>query len=1078
MDLLHAIEEQLRRPNLGESLVPLFCETLNWGHFQSQPFSRDLTSRGEVTRLMFSPVAQLSRLPVFRVDWPHDKLPTSTQRRAVYQVLQAVYVEHLLVYVTPDERQAAFVWARRRVAKVANNAFAKVRTELRVLPFAADSAARTTIEQLGQLAFSIEDGELGLSGDPGWSAVSAKLDAAFDIEAVTKAFFKTYRDLFERAEGVLPAHLDAKQRRLYTLRFFNRLIFLAFLEHKGWMRFGKRRDYLQALWDAYCKEKERTDVFHRDRLNLLFFSALSTTQEVNVVGITDRGPLNALIGNVPYLNGGLFDREEDDEKGWYFPDEIVRDILADVIYHFNFTVTESTPLDVEVAVDPEMLGKLFEELVTGRHETGSYYTPKSVVAFMCREAVKGYLQTVLPGESPPAIAQFVDDNNPIDLRNPEVVLEALRTIRVCDPACGSGAYLLGMMHELLEQRECLFATHSLDGKTEYERKLEIIQENLYGVDNDEFAVNIARLRLWLSLVVDDARNPLEDSRADVSLPNLDFKIEVGDSLTAPDPSAGIEIGFRSQFVEEYLELKRQYLTSHHGEKRALRQAIAEKRATIESWMGRETRDTSPPSRPFDWPLEFAEVFVVPAAAASLKGSLAGLVNTTAGQMELAEPSSSRVGFDIVLANPPYVRADAQFKHIESANERQREIAGWKKYREYLKKSGIYQTLFEKWDLYIPFLERAYQMLLAGGQMVFIVSDAYNAAKYAAQSHGFFLRETQIQRIDFCSDIRLFDAGVNNTILHFAKLKPGAHHSPLRVRRWGKQKDEFDDNLEILPTASQNQFGERAFRAEQGGHRGEGEFVPLEQICYVSKGMVIHADERKHQGEFTTEDVLSERPDKAHPKRFALGKDVLKWHLRNLRYLEWGTRRAPSRFSRPTFPQLQEAKEKLIAVRTPGAEPKVIYDDNSLHFDASSVGFIPWHLLEGAVNSSISKTARYVHQDPLGDRAAREATSRNFDLKYVLAIMNSAYARNWLKGERRSKRHVYPDDWKRLPIRPIPAEKQRVFAELVDKILDEYRKHGDALPVAAAGRVVEWEREIDARVASLYGVAKPAAGRGS
>jgi len=170
--------------------------------------------------------------------------------------------------------------------------------------------------------------------------------------------------------------------------------------------------------------------------------------------------------------------------------------------------------------------KVFEELVTGRHETGSYYTPKPVVSFMCREALKGYLQTKLPGEALAAVEQFVDEHDPQGLHNPEAVLDALRRVKVCDPACGSGAYLLGMLHKLLDLRTCLFATRQLDSISVYERKLEIIQNNVYGVDIDPFATNIARLRLWLSLVVDfEGAKPLP-------LPNLDFKIEAGDSLNA------------------------------------------------------------------------------------------------------------------------------------------------------------------------------------------------------------------------------------------------------------------------------------------------------------------------------------------------------------------------------------------------------------------------------------------------------------------------------------------------------------------------------------------------------------------
>jgi hypothetical protein len=129
-----------------------------------------------------------------------------------------------------------------------------------------------------------------------------------------------------------------------------------------------------------------------------------------------------------------------------------------------------------------MLGKIFEELVTGRHETGSYYTPKPIVSFMCREALKGYLETQTPAESKEAIERFVEKHEPNDLHNAEAILDALREVKVCDPACGSGAYLLGMLHELLDLRAALFQSRKLDAKSVYDRKLEIIQTNVYGVE--------------------------------------------------------------------------------------------------------------------------------------------------------------------------------------------------------------------------------------------------------------------------------------------------------------------------------------------------------------------------------------------------------------------------------------------------------------------------------------------------------------------------------------------------------------------------------------------------------------------
>src|SRR5439155_1389394 len=154
------------------------------------------------------------------------------------------------------------------------------------------------------------------------------------------------------------------------------------------------------------------------------------------------------------------------------------------------------------------------------------------------------------------------------------VLEALRRVKVCDPACGSGAYLVGMEHELLDLRACLFATAKLDARSVYDRKLEIIQNNLYGVDRDQFAVNIARLRLWLSLAVEyEGDDP-------PPLPNLDFKIETGDSLTVPAPSGGLEQGFRKPLLDEYRKLKAEFLTAHHGHKIELRKRIGKIRETI------------------------------------------------------------------------------------------------------------------------------------------------------------------------------------------------------------------------------------------------------------------------------------------------------------------------------------------------------------------------------------------------------------------------------------------------------------------------------------------------------------------
>ena len=135
-------------------------------------------------------------------------------------------------------------------------------------------------------------------------------------------------------------------------------------------------------------------------------------------------------------------------------------------------------------------------------------------------------------------------------------------------------------------------------------------------------------------------------------------------------------------------------------------------------------------------------------------------------------------------------------------------------------------------------------------------------------------------------------------------------------------------------------------------------LALDEICYISYGLRANSDDRYWQGEFKTNDCLSSIKDRHHPKCFAQGKDLAKWFPKRIWFLEWGTSRAPEKFSRPTFIDLHENEEKLIAARTPGANPRVIYDNNNLFFDASSVGFIPWHLLKGITNRSINKTTKY------------------------------------------------------------------------------------------------------------------------
>ena len=575
----------------------------------------------------------------------------------------------------------------------------------------------------------------------------ADLDAllgAFKVEPLFKEFFRDYGRVFDQVESLIrPSLSDKEALRLFTQRLFNRLMFLAFIERKGWLRFGNRTDYLAAVRDDYWNSQSKsqgTPNFYADRLRLLFFSALNNPQERNLMAINRGGVLRDLVGDVPYLNGGLFDRDtEDDRPGVIVPDEAIAAILdpeSGLFSRYNFTVAESTPLEIDVAVDPEMLGKVFEELVTGRHEQGSYYTPKPIVSFMCREALVEYLADRCPAEARSALEAFVHEHQPSQLRDREAIEQAVNQVTVCDPACGSGAYLLGMLHELIDLRTCIFGNgYKLDATTAHEKKLQIIERNLYGVDLDAFAVNVARLRLWLSLAVDFEGN------TPPPLPNLDFKIEQGDSLAAAAP-ADIS-NFSSKLVRELREKKAAYLRAHGVAKEKLHKEIAEKKAAFDAF--REG-----PTNAFHWASEFAEVFepaTDPGTDKAASGARGG-------------------GFDIIVANPPYVRMELI------------------KPQKPILRMRFPKVHAERADLYIYFYARAHELLRQGGVAAFISSNKWLRAGYGEALRQHLLDDQAFKVVMDFGDLPVFESATAYPCIFLWQKKPRSD----TPTKWAAVKD--------------------------------------------------------------------------------------------------------------------------------------------------------------------------------------------------------------------------------------------------------------------------------------------------
>lgn len=518
------------------------------------------------------------------------------------------------------------------------------------------------------------------------------IEDAFSIEAVSDEFYEKYKallfNLVDEIENVVKRDKTVKDefesKEISILNFSKKLlgqiVFLYFLQKKGWLGLEEKEKYGEGdknfLRSLFNKMKKGENFFN-DYLEYLFYDALSKKR------VTDY--YERFKTRIPFLNGGLFDPIEfyDWQKtDIVIPNKIFSDRksdeegtgVLDVFDLYNFTVKEDEPLETEVAIDPEMLGKVFERMleVTERKSKGAFYTPREIVHYMAQQSLLYFLETELNQtvsynklgdtqsdffgnevrkgqlglltENKACAVPKVDlekfihfgehiidkdiaieegklkqtankQTIPESIRqHADAIDQALKNIKVCDPAVGSGAFPVGIMNEIVKLRKLLtpfLKEERADERSAYRFKSNAIQNSIYGVDIDAGAVEIAKLRLWLSMVVDEERiNTIEP------LPNLEYKIVQGNSLiNIPDGTA-----INDALATEIENLTTAYFhitdkEKKQEQKQIIDAKIKEQLQFVSEMVGYEID--------FDFKLYFHEVW------------------------------NEKEGFDIVIGNPPY-----------------------------------------------------------------------------------------------------------------------------------------------------------------------------------------------------------------------------------------------------------------------------------------------------------------------------------------------------------------------------------------------------------------------------------------
>lgn len=399
------------------------------------------------------------------------------------------------------------------------------------------------------------------------------------------------------------------------------------------------------------------------------------------------------------------------------------------------------------------------------------------------------------------------------------------------------------------------------------------------------------------------------------------------------------------------------------------------------------------------------------------------------------------GFDITIGNPPYISAPTQIASPELNEQRQRIVASKK-----------YKALNEKWDLYVPFMELGLQLLCPNGVFSMIVPYPLTNQKYGKKLRKMIPEEYRLLEIADLNGTKIFEnATVSNCIPFIQNNQP---EDELRITQIFEDKT-IREVLRKTPSSlkqDEKNYVWNLSKEDRTGNRFAYMNV-LGDFCYISKGMVVNAHENVEKGAFKKEDLISSIFDDVHSRKYLEAKDIDKFQVRRVRYLEWNTERCPDKLSRPTFRELYDCP-KLIMNCLGTINVTIDMEQHYLH-NHSIYCAILWKDLKGVNNKSISSSIKKFCKH---NREDMESLSKEVDLYYLLGILNSSMADQLLADQRGGDYHIYPEHIRNLPI-PVPEKNiQESIGNIAKKILRRRETNAD---------YSELEEQLNRLVAALY-----------